>query len=223
MKQKRKQIFSLLLVAVLCIVSVFCMIPVAEMPTAHAADDDNCEHVKYDDYGFCIYCGAYEPADLISTYKAYINGSSTKHIVNVYQVSNAGQLFWFAQESDNSDNAEVNYWNDIILANDIIVNRYLTADGELQYGNVKYEWTPIRRFSGHFYGNGYTISGLYVSSSYTEKPVGFIGELGGTISNLSITDSYFSGNSKSYVGSFTGFMYDKAKIENCYTNDADRG
>ena len=124
------------------------------------------------EYGVCCICGFVEPTE-----PAQVEG--------IYQISNVGELVWFAQlvNSGTTDaSAE--------LIADIMVNRNIASDSETY--RLAY-WTPLGAetgFSGSFDGNGHTISGLFMKGS--DAALGFIGNLnGGTVSNLGIIDSYF--------------------------------
>ena len=158
---------------------------------------NDCKHSSYTN-GICSICGeAYEEPKLVD---------------GVYQIASYGNLVWFQQYVDQGgDNLKAN----AILTNDIVANENLISGDTYVEENVKYEWTPIARnngiYSGTFDGNRHTISGLYVNDG---KYYGaFIGRFYGTIKNLYITDSYFGGSY--YTGTFVGYGYDSAKIENC--------
>ncbi|WP_337462144.1 GLUG motif-containing protein [Jutongia sp.] len=166
--------------------------------------------------GFCACNEVYQPANL-TTDKYDINGDKIKD--EVYEISNAGQLYWFAGlvngtlsgvTQDTSANA--------VLTADIVVNKnVLKSDGSLNDGTFK-EWTPIGNtcngsyspYIGIFEGQNHTISGLYFKQDIDE--VGLFGYNGGKISNVGILDSYFCGASQ--VGGVCG--YNSSTITNCY-------
>lgn len=80
------------------------------------------------------------------------------------------------------------------------------------------EWTPIRRFSGTFDGNGHIITRLRVSSG---DPVGFISRLsGGTVKNLTLADADITGECS--AGAVAGICADGGTIENCHVTGSSK-
>ena len=164
--------------------------------------------------GFCACNEVYQPAEL-TTDKYDMDGNGSKD--EVYEISNAGQLYWFAglvngTLSGETQNASAN----AVLTADIVVNKnVLKSDGTVNEGTFK-EWTPIGNsyngsYTGIFEGQNHTISGLYFKQENTEE-VGFFGYNRGKISNVGILDSYFCGFSQ--VGGVCG--YNSSTITNCY-------
>ena len=167
--------------------------------------------------GFCACNEVYQPADL-TTDKYDIDGDGSKDAV--YEISNAGQLYWFAglvngTLSGETQNASANAF----LTADIVVNKnVLKSDGTVNEGTFK-EWTPIGNtcngsyspYTGIFEGQNHTISGLYFKQENTSE-VGFFGYNRGKILNVGILDSYFCGFSQ--VGGVCG--YNSSTIANCY-------
>ena len=178
--------------------------------------DDNCTHTN---------CNGYQPATL-TTDKYDINGDNIKDAV--YEIGNAGQLYWFADKVNN-DNQNYGRAKAVLTAN-ITVNSNLLSflqfdseTGEVTNGKNFTSWTPIgnsnNQYTGTFDGQGHTISGLYFFNTSTEY-VGLFGlvESGGSVSNVGVVDSYFKG--KNYVGGVCGFNFapsnGTATITNCY-------
>ncbi len=153
------------------------------------------------DNGFCTECGQYEPAEK--------NGS-------VYEISNAGQLFWFAAlVNGDKTHAEFDQQNTGAKA-------VLTSDITIPAG---YNWTPIGNYSnnytGTFDGQGHTIGGLKIDGTGTGYQ-GFVGYLqGGTIQNLTLGPTC-SVTGASYTGGLCGFNND-GYIRNCVNNGAVNG
>lgn len=165
--------------------------------------------------GFCACNEVYQPADL-TTDKYDIDGDGSKDAV--YEISNAGQLYWFAglvngTLSGETQNASAN----AVLTADIVVNEnVLKSDGTVNEGTFK-EWTPIgiyfyKSYGGIFDGQNHTISGLYFSQG-DKMYLGLFGINAGKISNVGILDSYFCG--KVSVGGVCGYNFE-GTITNCY-------
>ena len=162
---------------------------------------------SYDKNGFCKNDDThYQPA----TY----NEESEK-----YEISNAGQLYWFAEQV-NIGNASLN----AVLTTDIVVNEtVLAADGSLGADpDTLRMWYPIGVgyaenifFKGTFDGQGHTISGLYFSNDSNARDVicaGLLGFSAGIIQNVGLEDSYFKHHNAS-VG-ICAINY--GQIVNCY-------
>ena len=113
----------------------------------------------------------------------------------IYQISNAGQLYWFAALVNSGANE---YSGD----NGDVYNAVLNADITVPAGLA---WTPIGlytgareyvRYSGTFDGAGHTVSGLYYNNTaYTGRTVGFIGCLdsNGTVRDLTLANASING------------------------------
>ena len=168
--------------------------------------------------GFCTVCGkGYQPARLAD---------------GVYQIENAGQLFWFAALVNGDTNQE-----DITQANPA-ANAVLTTDLDLS-GR---EWAPIapsttfknnattvedttnKSYSGTFDGQGHTISNFEIRTNSAELTSGLFGAVTGIIRNLGVVNATFD-NIGSYDGRFgalCGLLVKgsstatAARIENCY-------
>ena len=151
--------------------------------------------------GFCIGCG---------TYEAPVQNES-----GVYEIRNAGQLYWFASKANNKETGICG-----MLMADIVVNPG-TIGTDASYTSVNGEslrsWEPIGRsyyeYKGTFDGNGHTISGLYYHNQDRDY-VGLFGRTaeGAVIRNLGLVNSFFAGDY--YVGGLVG-VHD-GLLENCY-------
>ena len=168
----------------------------------HTAPDN------YDEYGFgkCKDCNAdvYQPATLN-------NG--------VYEISNAGQLYWFAEQVNGGNtgiNAELTA--NITVSSGLLSSLVTDESGEVTNGETLRSWTPIGNnsyiYTGTFNGNGFYVSGLYFNETNTAY-VGLFGHIGsgGRVSNVGVVDSYFNGNN--YVSGVCGYS-SSGTIENCY-------
>ncbi len=138
-----------------------------------------------------------------------------------YKISNAGQLYWFANLVNNgTTNAKAELCADIVINTGVI-----DGSGTLQSGSFR-SWTPIafgevnvigtyngEKFTGVFDGKGYTIRGLYANTS--DRYIGLFGYNDtGTIKNVGVVDSYFAGDR--YTGVIAG--QNDGTITNCYSN-----
>ena len=154
--------------------------------------------------GFCPN-GCYEPAVLVD---------------GVYQISNAGQLYWFADKVTN-ENAAYGSAN-AILTCDIRVNEGTMTESS----TGSRVWTPIGKielvgnqvvrypYTGTFEGNGKTVSGLYFNDTSANFDVGLFSHVGegGTVRNVGIADSYLCGGQS--IGAVAGSNY--GTVTGCY-------
>ena len=170
---------------------------------------------NYNTDGFCISCDGYQQAALTND-QYDINGDGKKD--NVYEISNAGQLYWFAALVNGKlPDAEQNENANAILKKDIIVNSDV-LDGVLANDTSGFRsWTPIGdyNYGGVFDGQGHTVNGLYIND-INKRLVGLCSSLlkDGCIKNLGIEDSYF--NVDNVVGGVADNNY--GTIINCYCN-----
>lgn len=151
---------------------------------------------NFDANGFCTSVDGethYEEPDTIHS------GSNI-----IYQLTNAGNLYWFAEQV----NKGVSHPS-CILMNDIVVNSGVNEAVAAGNTSSLRQWTPIgtesyQYISGTFNGNGHTISGLYCSN-VDKNGVGLFGFAfnGATIKNVGVTDCYFNG--KNGVGAIVGW------------------
>lgn len=178
--------------------------------------------------GFCACDNVYQPAKL-TTDKYDMDGNGSED--EVYEISNAGQLYWFAGLvngilSGVTQNTSAN----AVLTADIVVNEnVLKPDGTVNEGTFK-EWTPIGTdgtssnvYTGTFDGRKYTISGLYFNQE--AHYIGLFGANSGKIANVGILDSYFYGQPYrgNWVGGVCGYNTNQGAITNCYNTGIVRG
>ena len=197
-----------------------------------STEEEECKHegieITFNSNGFgnCPKCNAtvYQPA-VETTDKYDIDDDSTKD--TVYEISNAGQLYWFAGLVNGTlDGVEQNTLANAILTANITVNENLLdslqydTEGNVSNGSDFITWTPIAdwmgnrttQYSGTFDGNNKTVSGLYFNGDST--CIGLFGssESDGNIKNVGVVDSYFKGND--HVGGVCG--NNAGTITNCY-------
>ena len=171
--------------------------------------------------GFCACNEVYQPAEL-TTDKYDMDGDGSKDAV--YEISNAGQLYWFAGLVNGTlSGVTQNTSASAVLTADIVVNKnVLKPDGTVNEGTFK-EWTPIATsaspYTGIFDGQNHTISGLYFNQE-DSYDVGLFSRNNGKIANAGILDSYFYGTSK--VGGVCGNNY-TGTITNCYNTGSVSG
>ena len=173
--------------------------------------------------GFCACDNVCQPA-VLTTNKYDIDGDSTKD--TVYEISNAGQLYWFAGLVNGTlDGVKQNTSANAILTANITANENLLdslqydAEDNVSNGSDFISWTPIADcmgdiigYSGTFDGNNKTVSGLYFNGN--SPRIGLFGssEADSNIKNVGVVDSYFKGNE--FVGGVCG--RNEGTITNCY-------
>lgn len=197
-----------------------------------STEEEECKHegveITFNSNGFgnCPKCNAtvYQPA-VETTDKYDIDDDSMKE--TVYEISNAGQLYWFAGLVNGTlDGVEQNTLANAVLTANITANENLLdslqydAEGNVSNGSDFISWIPIAdcmedhitQYSGTFDGNNKTVSGLYFNGNSTR--IGLFGssEADGNIKNVGVVDSYFKGNN--FVGGVCG--RNDGTITNCY-------
>nr|WP_302975438.1 GLUG motif-containing protein [uncultured Ruminococcus sp.] len=168
--------------------------------TGYTNDEDSTSEIHaWDDNGFCKNDDThYQPA--------------VKNAENVYEISNAGQLYWFASEVNGGNCVNA------ILTKDIVVNKGDVAGCEGTKTKGWREWTPISYYfdqkMGDFDGKGHTISGLYCNDKNNDA--GLFARAGHIrISNVGVINSYIKG--KENAGGITAKNDSYGSIRNCYS------
>ncbi|MCD7844846.1 MAG: hypothetical protein LUG57_03155 [Oscillospiraceae bacterium] len=157
----------------------------------------------YYDNGICAACGAYQSADLNES--------------GVYEIGNAGQLFWFAAQVNGGSKSI-----SAVLTADIDLNPgyiFSAADGSYTGSGSPRSWTPIGTssiaYAGVFDGNGHTISGVYIKATTTLQGLfGYIS--GGTVQNVAVSNSSITGTK--YIGGIAGHLVSGGTITGCVNN-----
>lgn len=150
-------------------------------------DDTVCSHEYYNADGFCEACGAYQEAIKSGEY---------------YEIYNAGQLFWFAKQFNDSKIPENS-------------NLKLMKDIEIPDGH---DWTSIgdtsnKSFKGNIEGNYHVISGLRPANANdgTSFKWGLVARIrDGNVQNIGLV---FAGN---WTCGLCKFAADDIKIQNCF-------
>ena len=146
------------------------------------------EHTHtYSDNGFCTICDQYQPVALNSS--------------GVYEIGNAGQLFWFASLV-NGDNAHADFDKQDAGANAVLVK-----DINLE----SREWSPIRDYTGVFDGQNHTISNLKITK--TPHDTGLFRSVYGTIKNFTVKGEMIISTDGDYIGGVVGYA-DGSTISN---------
>lgn len=139
------------------------------------------EHThSYNENGFCKVCGKYEPAPR--------DGKT-----DVYQISNEGQLFWFAAMV-NGDKTVADFNSsepnaDAVLLKDIDLKQK--------------EWKPIKGYSGCFDGGNHKITGLSITAKEDNCGM-FATASGATVKNLTLEGEMIISGGGSRYGSLIG-------------------
>ena len=136
---------------------------------------------NYNSNGFCknmradgiTVCDDYQPCE--------------KDANGAYEIVNAGQLYWFAQQVNDKEELSAN----AVLTADITINADINAAD-------RRNWTPIgdyeltgKKYSGTFDGRGYKIRGLYCDRGISSC-AGLFGKCDGAVlKNINVEASYF--------------------------------
>ena len=156
------------------------------MPYSDATFEVEAIKHNFDNNGFCTDCGIYQPATL--------NGG-------VYEISNAGQLFWFASlVNGDSTHAEFD-------AQNTGANAVLVKDINLE----SREWSPIMNFVGTFDGDNHTISNLKITNTSTYS--GLFGKTSGTLKNFTLKGNITLSADGDMIGGVVGYA-DGSTISN---------
>ena len=125
----------------------------------------------------------------------------------VIGISSAKELYKIAELAQNGETFE-----DITLA--LTSNIDLTELGDVD-GNGS-NWIAIKKFSGTFNGNGYSIENMIINQPNSEN-IGFFGTVeNGHVRNLNIENSKIQG--LAYIGIISGHSKKNSIYENCSTN-----
>ena len=147
-----------------------------ETITAVKCAEPDCDGVYQD--GFCSADPAhYEAAELVS---------------DVYEIYNAGQLFWFAEKVNDGDTGiNGKLMNDVDLGGrewtPIGAFDVVSASGYVNLTDTSKIDTTTQAYRGSFDGNGKTISGLNLTTTASNSNAGLFGVvIGGTIKNFAV-------------------------------------
>lgn len=154
-------------------------------------------HTDLSEEGFCSACGGYQKAEYNST-------------TNCWEISNAGQLFWFSQDCSKDQYA----FRSVLL----------TADIDLTDCP---DWIPILGKDGHpfygtFDGGGHTITGLHIDNDAPGRKLGLFGIIGDantTVKNLRFSKASIinAGHKDCSIGTLAGI--NRGVVENVHILD----
>lgn len=155
------------------------------------------------------------PDDKFTIAKEFAGGGGSEK--NPYLIKTAAQL-----RKLSADCAKGIHYREVHfrLENDIRFNKnVLDENGELNGIVLKFEqWVPIGKdystpFGGYFDGNGHTIYGIVCTTCKNEY-IGLFGYVTAKVSNVTIKDSYFSGDTT--IGAVVGFgSRVSGEVSNC--------
>ena len=169
--------------------------------------------------GFCTVCNLYQLAE--------------KNENGVYEISNAGQLFWFAAlvngEKYHADFSEQDLSANGVLNADIVIPEDMdwtpmAASAVFNNSASTVAETTDKSYSGVFDGAGHKISNLNIRANEKELTSGLFGAVTGTIKNLGIESAGFD-NGGAYDGRFgavCGLLVKDSEttteglVQNCY-------
>ena len=174
--------------------------------------------------GICSTDGRHYQAPKLNEKDYDLNGDAT--VDEVYEIENAGQLFWFGKlVNDGTYDANAMLKADIDMGGSDWKPMGQTAlYYDSQYGDERYHDTGYR---GIFDGNYHTISNFSVSLLEGEHTsYGLVGTLSGTVKNLGIEEFVFSYSmvdtmtTDMRTGVIVGQILVGGKVENCFVKGA---
>ncbi len=151
----------------------------------------------------------------------FSGGDGTSY--NPYQITNAEELAYLSKYVNNGGKTQYTYFS---LTNDIVLNNSTTLsvdnNGNILNDELANRWIPIGnsqyKFEGSFYGNGHTISGLYIN----DNSIKYTGLFGTTedadIYDIGLVNTYILNNHKNAtIGGITAYEDSSYGIvKNCY-------
>lgn len=178
----------------------------------YTAECSTCGEVSksltYDENGFATVDGSYQPAEQVTAENCKAFGLDENYL-GYYAVSNAGQLYWFADYvNGNGDDATPHLSESVVLCEDIEMNDTSKLDSWTIDTTDVINWPAIGAFNvnfdnynivyqGTFDGNHKTIRGLYRRNRGENNEAGLIGYIGksGALKDLTIEKSFVMGSS----------------------------
>ncbi len=175
----------------------------------------------FDNNGFCTTCGGYEAAPVVFNEEIYSY---------VAEISNAGQLFWYAENwsacpiYDEEYDEYYEMTAGAVLVKDIDLNpgytfeedgSYSVDETATNYSPTLREWKPIQGYAWvDFDGQNHTVRGLYVNTPNEDYAAMFAMNDYYTIKNLTLKNGFVYGGfcSAAVVANNTG------SVINCHSD-----
>ncbi|MBQ4284472.1 MAG: hypothetical protein IJB96_11175, partial [Lachnospira sp.] len=161
---------------------------------------------------------------------AYIRPAGDGMQGNSFQITNIGELYWFAAFVNEKITApdltvdpaaaHAKLMNDITVNPDLLMDDYALNVSE-EDTSLLAEWELINNYEGIFDGQNHTISGIYCVPPVTDTSYhGFFGYLadGSCVRNLTLAESYFCAPAKdgADMGGLAGRVAYDSMVENCH-------
>lgn len=141
--------------------------------------------------------------------------SATLNADGVYEIANAGNLYWFAAKVNGGENTISGE-----LTADITVNKnVLKENGELNGDGSNFKaWSPIGNsdfeYKGKFDGKNHTVSGLYFNDPNAKCAALFAYTYGAGLKNIGVVDSFFRGAER--IAVVVAHARHRTVVENCF-------
>ncbi len=134
----------------------------------------------------------------------------------VYQISDSGELYWFANYVNNTDSTANAVLTLNILINDDIFNENgeFNSESSTDFAVWDVIGSDTAKYTGTFNGQGHKIIGIYFNDSSVNN-VGLFGSVGkdGAVLNVGVENSYIAGGEN--IGGLCGSNED-GELTNCY-------
>ena len=131
---------------------------------------------------------------------------STKYFINnINELDSIGKSDIYLANNTYILSRNLDFNSPSSYSNGVVNNNFITGQG----------FSPIKNFTGKFYGNGFSIKNLYINRP-TQDSIGLFASIADSITNLSIIGANITGNN--FVGGIAGFAKG-AVINNCYITD----
>ena len=136
-----------------------------------------------------------------------------------YLIGTREELLWFANRVNKDKQTNIN----AVLTSDVSFNDTSDCSEWTELNSPTHMWTAIgtkaNPYRGIFDGDGFAISGIYISNDNESQGLfGYVAD--GTIKDLGITQSYIKGGTA--VGGIVGTI-ETGRVKNCYNSGTVNG